>query len=63
MNMHNGRISGTDDVFVFQNGQLSFEMPYCMDGVLWACEYKTRANVFVLYSSQSDAYVISTHGR
>ena len=59
MTVHDSGVTGTNDVFVVQDGQLSFESGHSMYGFLWAGQYESWADIFVIDTAYTDPDVIA----
>src|SRR6188768_525397 len=59
MYMHNSRVTGTDDAFVFKNSQLCLKLTHGVDRLRRATEHEPRADIFVFDTTQSNSDVVA----
>ena len=59
MTVHDSGVTGTNDIFVVQDGQLSFESGHSMYGFLRASQYESGADIFVINTAYTDPNVIA----
>ena len=59
MTVHDSGVTGTNDIFVVQDGQLSFESGHSMYGFLRASQYESGADIFVIDTAYTDPDVIA----
>lgn len=58
--MHNRAVTCTDNVFVFQDGELGFKDLDRVYGTIRRSQHEARGDIFILYPTKPDANVITT---
>jgi hypothetical protein len=60
VDVHDGRVASTDDVLVFEDGELSLKVSNGMDGLGRAGQDETGTDVFVVDTAKANADVVTT---